>query len=159
MDVKFNFIKPTLIFSIVGIFIPGFTAILLVVIQMLLSNIGIECSSAWTFIWTTTSIAGLILPILLYIHITNLNKEKIKSLLIKINIFNLLEYIFIQSSLTPLLTDGKTLCYVTDGQNGIELVFTAWVAIPVLIIISIIFNQKQKINYENTKLPTTGQLK
>jgi hypothetical protein len=63
---KFNFIKPTLIFTIVGLLIPGFTAIGLLGFQMLLSKIGIECSTAWTVIWTTTTIAGLFLPYLFY---------------------------------------------------------------------------------------------
>jgi len=141
---RFNIIKSTLIFSIVGIFIPGFTAIGLLGFQMLLSGIGIECSNAWIIIWTLTSLLGLILPILFYQHISNLTKEKFQSLKTKLILFNLFEYIFIQSSLTPLFTNGKTLCYVTDGQNGLELVFTAWLAIPVLIIISIFFDQKIK---------------
>ena len=67
---KFNFIKPTLIFTIVGFFIPGFTAIGLLGLQMLLSKIGLECSTAWTIIWTTTTIGGLLLPFLFYRHIT-----------------------------------------------------------------------------------------
>jgi hypothetical protein len=148
---KFNFIKPTLIFSIVGIFIPGFTAIVLLGLQMLLSNIGIECSTAWTFIWTTTIIAGLILPFLFYRHIVSLTVDKQQSLKIRLTIFNLLEYIFIQSSLTLLFTNGQTLCYGSGGQNGFELVFTAWLALPILVIISFIFNQ----TYNQTKLHTT----
>lgn len=142
--VKFNIIKSTLIFSIVGIFIPGFTAIGLLGFQMLLSGVGIECSNAWIIIWTLTSLLGVIFPVLFYRHISNLTEEKSQSLKIKLILFNLSEYIFIQSSLTPLFTNGKTLCYVTDGQNGIELVFTAWLALPVLILISVFFNQKNK---------------
>jgi len=141
---KFNFTKPTLIFAIVGLFIPGFTAIGLLGLQMLLSNFGIECSTAWTIIWTTTIIAGLILPFLFYRHITRLTFDKLQSLKTRLTYFNLLEYIFIQSSLTPIFTSGRTLCYVGVGQNGIELVFTAWLALPILIIISFIFNKTYK---------------
>jgi hypothetical protein len=141
---KFNFTKPTLVFAIVGLFIPGFTAIGLLGLQLLLSNIGIECSKAWTIIWTTTIISGLILPLLFYRHITKLTVEKFQSLKTRLTFFNLFEYIFIQSSLTPLFTSGQTLCNVSDGQNGLELVFTAWLALPILIIFSYIFNQTIK---------------
>lgn len=141
---KFDFIKPTLIFAIVGIFIPGFTAIGLLGLQILLGKIGVECSSAWTIIWTTTIIAGLILPLLFYRHINRLTIDRLRSLKIRLTFFNLLEYISIQSSLTPLFTNGQTLCYGSGGQNGLELVFTAWLALPILIIISFIFNRKFK---------------
>ncbi len=147
---KFNFTKPTLIFAIVGLFIPGFTAIGLLGLQMLLSNFGIECSTAWTIIWTTTIIAGLILPCLFYRHITNLTVDKLQSLKTRLTFFNLFEYFFIQSSLTPLFTSGQTLCYVTDGQNGLELVFTAWLALPILVTFSFIFNQTIKTTNINT---------
>jgi hypothetical protein len=148
---KFNFIKPTIIFSIVGFFIPGFTAIGLLGLQMLLSKIGIECSTAWTIIWTITTIGGLLLPFLFYIHIITLAADKMQSLKTRLTFFNLFEYIFIQSSLTPLFTSGRTLCYVTDGQNGLELVFTAWLALPILIAFSFVFNQI----FKQTKFETT----
>lgn len=141
---KFNFIKPTLIFAIVGIFIPGFTAIGLLGLQMLLSKLGIECAIAWTIIWTTTSISGIILPFLFYRYINALTVEKLQSLKTRLIFFNLFEYIFIQSSFTLLFTSGKTLCDFTDGQNGLELVFTAWLALPILIIFSYLFNQTIK---------------
>ena len=149
---KFNFIKPTLIFAIVGLFIPGFTAIGLLGLQMLISNIGIECSTAWSVIWATSIIAGLLLPFLFYRHIATLTVAKMLSLRMRLTFFNLVEYVFIQSSLTPLFTSGRTLCYATDGQNGLELVFTAWLALPILIAFSFVFNQKFKQSkFETTK--------
>ena len=141
---KFNFIKTTLIFAIFGLFIPGFTAIGLLGLQMLLGKIGIECSTAWTVIWTTTIIAGLFLPYLFYKHITKLTVDKLQSLKSRLTIFNLIEYTFIQSSLTPLFTTGQTLCYGNGGQNGLELVFTAWLSLPILLMLSFIFNQTFK---------------
>lgn len=142
---KFNFIKPTLIFAIVGLFIPGFTAIGLIGLQILLSNFSIECSTAWKSIWTATIIIGLALPFLFYGHITKLKAEKLQSLKTRLTIFNFFEYIFIQSSLTPLFTNGQTLCYAGGGQNGLELVFTAWLALPILIVLSFIFSKTIKL--------------
>ncbi len=133
-----------MIFAIVGLFIPSFTAIVLLGLQMFLSNFGIECSTAWTIIWTLTTLAALILPILFYRHITALTSNKLQSLKTRLTLFNLFEYIFIQSSLTPLFTNGQILCYGSGGQNGLELVFTAWLALPILIILSFMFNQTFK---------------
>lgn len=144
---SFDFIKPTIIFAIVGFFIPGFTAIGLLLIQMLLSYIGIECSFAWLIIWVITTVVGLILPVLFYRYIKLLKAGEghlLKTILI---VFNLLEYICIQSSLTPLFTNGRTLCYGSGGQNGLELVFTAWLSLPILIAFSIVFNRLfKKVN-------------
>lgn len=148
---KFNFIKPTISFAIVGLFIPGFSAIIILGLQMLLSKVGFECATAWIIIWTTTIIAGLILPYLFYRHITTLTSDKLQQLKTRLTYFNVLEYVCIQSSLIPLFTSGQTLCYVSDGQNGIELVFTAWLALPILIIFSFIFKQTFEETHINTQ--------
>ncbi|MFK5983589.1 MAG: hypothetical protein QM499_11790 [Flavobacteriaceae bacterium] len=143
---KFNFLKPTLIFLIVGLFIPGFTVIALLGFQMLLTSLGIECHNAWNILWTVTVLGGLILPILFYIHIQYLTEKKLKNLKLRLTLFNLFEYIFIQASLALFFTNGQTLCYVSDGQNGMELVFTAWLALPILIGFSFLFQQTLRKN-------------
>lgn len=148
---KFDFIKPTLIFAIVGLFITDLTAIGLFILQIFIHSLGIECATAWTIIWTTTIIAGLILPYLFYRHIAMLTVDKLQSLQIRLIFFNLFEYIFIQSSLTPLFTSGQKLCYYITPQNAHKLVSTtAWMALPILVIFSFIFNQT--IKTANTKI-------
>lgn len=117
---------------------------------MLLSNFGIECSN--TIIWTITIIAGLVLPFLFYRHIIRLTIDKLQSLKTQLTFFNIFEYVFIQSSLTPLFTSGRTLCYMTDGQNGLELAFTAWLALSILVTFSFIFNQNIKTTNTQTQL-------
>jgi hypothetical protein len=139
--IEFNFIKPTIIFSIIGIFIPGFTAIGLLGIQMLLSSGGIECTIAWKIIWTLTTIIGIALPIIFIKYIRNITVEKIENLKSKLLIFNLIEYVAIQSSVGSLMSNSNTLCYGSGGQNGLELLLTAWLALPILVILSIIFNR------------------
>jgi len=145
---KLNLIQPTVIFSIVGLFFPSLTAIGLLGVQTLLSNLGIECAEAWKIIWKVTTITGLILPFLFYRLLTRVTFDKLRLVKTWLFFFNLFEYIFIQSSLTPLLTSGQTLCYVSDGQNGLELVFTAWLALPMLIVFSYIFNGVLKTSEE-----------
>ena len=139
---KFNFVKPTLTFLIIGVFIPGFTAIVLLGFQMLLTVIGIECTNAWTVIWTITTAAAIILPFLFLRQIISLPKEKLGILKTRLIVFNALEYIFIQSSLAPLFTNGRTLCYGAGGQNGLELIFTAWLALPLLLGFSLFLNYR-----------------
>jgi len=141
---KLNLIQPTVIFSIVGFFFPVPTAMGLVCAQMLLSNLGIECSSAWKIIWKVTTIAGIILPFLFYRLLTHVTSDKLRLVKTWLFFFNLFEFTFIQSSLTPLFTSGQTLCYVSDGQNGLELLFTGWCALPMLIVFSYIFNRVLK---------------
>lgn len=140
-DIKFNFLKSTLIFALVGLFIPGFTAIGLLGLQMLLSSLGVDCETAWTVIWSFTIFGAIILPIVFIGHIRNINRDKRKSLKTKLILFNLFEYIFIQAGLATLLTNGRTLCYVGDGQNGLEFAFTAWLSLPILILLSYIFGK------------------
>jgi len=142
---KPDLLKPTLIFSAVGLFIPAFTAIGLLGFQMLLSSFGLECHTAWTAIWTVTILGGITLPILFYRHITTLTEKKLSNLKTLLTFFNLFEYMFIQASLALFFTSGQTLCYASDGQNGLELVFTAWLALPILIGFSLLFRQTLKL--------------
>jgi hypothetical protein len=147
-----NLLKQTLIFSAFGIFIPGFTAIGLLGFQMLLSSFGLECHNAWTVLWSITTIGGLALPILFYRHLSTLRKKKFQNLTTRLTFFNLIEYTFIQASLALFFTSGQTLCYVSDGQNGLELAFTAWLALPILIGLSILFQKTLKTKNEKEKI-------
>lgn len=142
---KFDFMKPTIIFSIVGFLIPGFTAIGLFGFQMMFSSLGLECTTAWNMLWAITIIGGLALPFLFFKHIRTMTEEKLIKLNSQLNLFNLFEYIFLQASLALFFTNGHTLCYVSDGQNGLELVFTAWLALPILIGLSFLFRQSLKM--------------
>ncbi|WP_374948692.1 hypothetical protein [Mucilaginibacter sp.] len=119
-----NFLKPTNIFSIVGIFIPGFTAIIILLIQTLIKGAGIECAFSWTILWTFTGFGSIILPIYFFWYISN-SLSAIKKIKTSLTFFNIAEYTLLQATIGMFFSDGKTLCYVTDGQNGIQFVFTA----------------------------------
>jgi hypothetical protein len=138
--IDFNFIMPTFIFCIVGVFIPAFSAIFLFGIQMLLTQLGIECSNAWTIIWTFTWAGMIILPLIFIIFLAKENHQQERSLIVKLILFNVLEYVFIQASLGSLMSSGKMVCYGKDGQNGLELILTAWISLPILFIFGLIFN-------------------
>jgi hypothetical protein len=137
---KYNFIRPTLKFCIAGLFIPGFTAIAIIGLQMGIALLGIECAVSWTILWTLTTIGMVTAPIY---FIRLMNKRLAEGFHLgydKLMIFNIVEYTCTQSSLALFFTSGKTLCYVSDGQNGLELVFTGWMALPLLIVLSLVFD-------------------
>lgn len=139
MKYQYRYLKATMIFCLIGFFIPGFTAILLLGIQMLLTEIGIECANSWKLIWIGTWIGMILLPILFFRYLDRKSTETYQKLKTNLILFNLFEYIFIQASLASLFTNGNTLCYGSGGQNGIEFAFTAWLALPILIIFSYFF--------------------
>jgi hypothetical protein len=142
---KFNFVKTTLKFSLAGVFIPGFTAILLMGIQMLLTACGIECSISWIIIWMMSSIGAITVPIF---FVRKINRSQAADLGLRSNdliFFNLVEYTFLQGSLSMLFSNAHTLCYVSDGQNGLQFVFTGWIALPVLILLSFYFEYREEI--------------
>jgi hypothetical protein len=139
MKYQYRYLKATMIFCLIGFFIPGFTAILLFGIQMLLTEVGIECANSWELIWIGTWIGMILLPILFFRYLDRKSKETYQKLKTNLILFNLFEYIFIQASLASLFTNGNTLCYGSGGQNGIEFAFTAWLALPILIIFSYFF--------------------
>lgn len=141
---KFNYIKPTLISCAIGLFIPGFTAILFFLFQLLSDKIGIDCSTSWKSIWILTSLISVTLP---FVFIENIKKTN-NPTLTKLTLFNFIEYISLQACLAQFFTDSKTICYGSGGQNGIELVFTAWIALPILVCISFIFKYKLENNIE-----------
>lgn len=138
IEMKFNFVKPTLISCAIGIFIPGFTAILFFLFQLLTDKIGIDCRTYWKSLWILTSIISVVLP---FFFIENIRKTK-NPTLTKLTLFNFIEYICLQACLAQFFTNAETICYGSGGQNGIELVFTAWIAIPILVCISFVFKHK-----------------
>lgn len=122
----------------IGIFIPGFTAILFFLFQLLTDKLSIACETYWKSLWILTSVISIIAPI---IFIRNIEKTK-NSTLTKLTIFNFVEYISLQACLAQFFTNAETICYGSGGQNGIELVFTAWFALPILICFSFMFKYR-----------------
>lgn len=102
--------------------------------------LGIECSNSWTVLWTLTAIGTVTAP---FIFVRIMNKRLLEGYNLttgKLMIFNIIEYTFIQCTLATFFTSGPTLCYVTDGQNGLEFVFTGWMALPFLVVLSLVFD-------------------
>jgi len=138
---KYNFIRPTLKFCIVGFFIPGFTAIAIAGFQIGLASLGIECANAWTILWITTTIGTVIAPII-FIRLMNIRLASGYNLEPgKLLSFNIIEYTFLQGTLAMLFTSGRVLCHGIDGQNGLEFAFAGWMALPILIVLSLLFDK------------------
>ncbi|MBT1696022.1 hypothetical protein KK083_03980 [Fulvivirgaceae bacterium PWU4] len=145
---KNNFITPTLKFCIAGVFIPGFTAIFIFALQKGLTLLNIECSNSWTILWTLTAVGAVVAPIVFVRKINKWLSGEYSLITGKLLLFNFLEYIFLQCALAAFFTNGHTLCYVTDGQNGLEIVFTGWMALPILIMFSLAFDTLRKSFFE-----------
>jgi hypothetical protein len=148
---KISYIKSTLKFCIAGLFIPGFTAIAILGLQMGLGLLGIECSTSWTVLWTLTTIGMVTAP---FIFVRQMNKRLSAGYNLttdKLTIFNIIEYTFIQATLATFFTSGQTLCYVSDGQNGLEFVFTGWMALPFLVALSLLFDNLRERKTDEIK--------
>lgn len=138
---KDNFIAPTLKFCIAGLVIPGFTAMGIIGLQMGLELLGIECADSWTILWTITTIGMVTAPLLFILVMQKTFRAGHDLATNKLIIFNIIEYTFIQCALARFFTNGHTLCYVSDGQNGLEFAFTGWMALPFLVVFSKVFDK------------------
>lgn len=87
-DLKFTI--STLKFSIAGLLIPGFTAIIILGLQMGIQLLGVECSNSWLILWITTSIGAMITPLIFArrLKFGNLPSKEI-------HLFNIIEYTFL----------------------------------------------------------------
>src|SRR5258706_1559864 len=135
------YLRPTSQFCIVGLIIPGFTVFAIMGAQMGIAKLGVECSETWSILWTITSLGMVIAPIIFIALLTRRFRQGLYRSTKALLIFNILEYTFLQSTFASFLTNGRTLCYVSDGQNGIEFVFTGWMALPILAVSSFLFDK------------------
>lgn len=133
---KFNFLKPTIIFSAVGIFIPGFTAIVFFLFQILLDKLGINCETYWKSTIIITSILSIISPLFYFKFLEKYRKPTQTNLLL----FNILEYSFLQICIGQFFVSSNTICF-GQSDGGLVLVFTAWLALPILICLSFYFQK------------------
>jgi hypothetical protein len=148
---KYSFTSQTLKFCIAGFFIPGLTAIAIIGLQMGIALSGIECSVTWTLLWILTAIGMVIAP-LLFIRRMNGRIAARQTLTTReFTVFNVIQYTLVQATLASFFTSGYTLCYVSDGQNGMEFVLTGWMALPLLIVMSLFLDSlwKRKIRKLN----------
>lgn len=122
------------------LFFPGFTAILFFGFQLLFEEIGVRCDTFWHYLWILTTLTALISP---FLFIRNIKKTN-KPTLLKLNLFNSIEYISLQICLARIFTNESIICYGSGGQNGLELAFTAWIALPILVTLSYLSENQLK---------------
>lgn len=148
---RYKLTKQTLKFCIAGFFIPGLTVIVVFGIQVGLGLLSVECTASWAITWTITTVGMIVAPIY---FVRKLKKTLNEGYEISINSlinFNLIEYVFIQSTLAALFSNPRTLCYLSDGQNGLEFVFTGWMAMPLLVMLSLVFDNVRHRRIEAIK--------
>lgn len=108
-------------FLIVGFFIPGFTLMGLLGVQMLISYLGVECANAWRVLWIATSICCVAWPILYgkfiskYYNTLATYNSRLK-FKFGIVLFNIFELPFIQLTLGMFFTTGKHSVMLQTGK-------------------------------------------
>lgn len=135
------YLKSTGYFTLVGFVIPGFTAFGTLGLQFFFEYLSFSCEGFWTFIWAFVWIGALALPVFFDQYVfknQNLDRAIAAKMLWAFNFF---EYWLLQTALASFFTDGNTLCTVSDGQNGLEFVFTGWMSLPILLLLSVKFDQ------------------
>ncbi len=127
MNTEFNYLKSAALFTIVGFLIPGFTAILLILILLFATSLGLKCTLVWNTLWILMLLGSLITPFIFFkYHLKKTEDTTTKRN--KFRLFNIIEYTLLQGSITNFITSADTLCNVKDGQNGIQLILAAWLA-------------------------------
>ncbi|MBL0343641.1 MAG: hypothetical protein IPP71_23960 [Bacteroidetes bacterium] len=139
----FSFVGKTGYFLIAGFFSGGFSAIILLGLQTLMTKLGIECSLAFKIVFAFCAIATLTAPYLFIKYFAKVDFTKV-DMTMRLVFFNIAEYIFIQGGLALFYSNANTLYYATDGQNGMELIFFSWLALPILILLSGLFDVQHK---------------
>lgn len=134
---KFNFLKPTIIFSIIGIFIPGFTAIIFFLFQTFFDKLGIGCEVYWKATMITTSILSIVSPLIYIKYLEKYKSPNQTNLLL----FNISEYSFLQIAIGHFFISPNTVCF-GQSDGGLILVFTAWLGLPILIGLSFLFKHR-----------------
>ena len=139
---KNRFTKPTLYFSLVGFIAAAIPALFFIGVESCLEKLGYSCISAIPIICNCAAFICLLLPISFFVYLlrshSSFSDSQIKG---RILIFDSILFLCIPTALEPYVSTANTLCNVADGQNGLELVFSAWLALPVLLLFSFIFEQ------------------
>jgi|688.fasta_scaffold783336_1 hypothetical protein len=146
-----SYVSSTLKFCIAGLFIPMVTVYAIVGLQMGIDYLGIECKTSWTILWTITTVGAITAP---FFFVRLMNKKLSTGYNFsndKLLNFNIIEFTFIQCSLATFFTNGQTLCYGNGGQNGIEFMFTGWLALPFLIVLSLTFDNLRSSKIEELR--------
>ncbi|MBK6266648.1 hypothetical protein JKA74_16500 [Marivirga sp. S37H4] len=147
-----NYTNSTLLFCLVGLFIPGLTIYVILGAQLIIEKLGVKCHFIWPILWTIAAIGAIVTP-LIFVRLMN---SKLKTGYNypnnKILNFNIIELTFIQCALGAFFSNAHTLCYGNGGQNGLEYIFTGWLALPLIIIFSLIFDKLRANKIKEIKL-------
>lgn len=137
--VKFNFVKYTALFCVLGIFLGAFTIHLLDLINSAFGKIEKDCVDALRLTWYFCLFGCVSVPLVFGFHLKRRKIHSNQLLKTQLALFNVVTFTFIQGALGVFSSDPDFLCYGTDGQNGMELMFNGFFALPALLVISLFF--------------------
>ena len=137
-----SFTKPTLYFCLVGFIAVAFPAYVLLGLEYCLEKLGYSCENAILSICKCATYICLITPVTFFYYLfRSRNWFSISQIKRRILLFDLTLYVCIPAALEIHFSTPQILCNVTDGQNGLELAFSAWLALPVVMLLSVVFEQ------------------
>lgn len=137
---KFNFVRYTVLFCIFGFFLCGFTLYLLFAIHLAFDSFLHDCVQAMQITWYLCLLCSVLTLLLFSLYLKSKEVHSNQLLRKQLGVFNALALTFIQGTLGVCSSDPAFLCYGTDGQNGLELVFNGWCALPLLLLVSYYYN-------------------
>lgn len=134
---NFNFLKPTIIFCAIGVFIPAFTIIPFFLFQTSFDKLGVNCETYWKSLILIFSILSIISPLLYFKYLEKYRKPTQSNLLL----FNIIEYTCLQIGISQFFDTSNSICF-GQSDGGLIFVFAAWLALPILICLGLIFKNK-----------------
>lgn len=104
---------------------------------MLFNNFGVNCETYWKSIILIFSVLAIVSPMMYFKCLEKYRKPTQSNLLL----FNIVEYISLQIGISPFFTTSNSICF-GQSDGGLIFVFTAWLSLPILIGLSLIFKKK-----------------
>lgn len=139
---KFYFLGFTVAFSIVGIFF-SIAAIIAVMVyhEILTSVLPINCMHSWYFIWLTTGVFSVVLPLFFFRYFRSIRPGAMTYLIGFFFMYSVMEIICLQIFFLMFTADFASMCQADSHL----LPYSNWglLAYVVLIIISVIFESSK----------------
>lgn|GEM_PF-7088244 len=145
MKKKIDHINKRVVFGIVCFLIPGFTAIIIFGLRILIETIFDNCQVGWAVATILGGLISFVAPLLYFIHLKNNSPSKNNFW-----IFGLIEYLGIQSFAVVFFVTADSSCHGHTAQNGLEYIFTAWLSIPLILLFDYLLIKSTYTNRNKT---------
>lgn len=144
-NVNFLITKYTAVFCAFTPVLCVINALLFFWVSSLLESFDIECSTAIDYIITSGCVCSLLIPIVFFYFVSKIKFSSRQKLVSFIYVYSFVEILSIEIAFERFLSSPHILCYVSDGQNGLELIFGGIIAAVITFTISLLSDSIQYI--------------